>query len=46
MENAEHLFIAIAPLSTLAHSGSTLLGPIHGSNTTKLRSYAKLNFFF
>ena len=42
--NAEHLLIAIAPRSTLARSGSTWLGPIYGSNRTKLRTYAKLNY--
>ena len=39
--NAEYLFIAIVPRSTLARSGSTWWGPIYGSNRTVL--YAKLN---
>ena len=38
--NAEHPFIAIAPRSTLARSGSTWFGPIYGLNRTKLRTYA------
>ena len=41
--NAEDPFIAIAPRSTLAQSGSTWSGPIYGSNRTKLCIYAKLN---
>ena len=32
--NVEYLFIAIAPRSTLAWSGSTWYGPIHGSDRT------------
>ena len=46
--NAEYLFIAIAPRSTLTRSGK---GPIYGLNSGwsvlfyifKLRSYAELN---
>ena len=41
--NAEDLFIAIVPGSTLARSGSTCLGSIYGSNRFKLCIYAKLN---
>ena len=40
--NAEYHFIAIAPRSTLAWSGSTWSGPIYGYNRTKLSTYAKL----
>ena len=42
--NAEHLFIAIAPRSTLAQNGSIWKGPIYGLNRTKLRTCAKLNY--
>ena len=42
--NAEYPFIAIAPRSTQAPSGSPWLGPIYGSNRTKPYSYAKLNY--
>ena len=41
--NEEYLFIAIAPRSTLAWSGSTWYGPIYGSNRTKLCNHVKLN---
>ena len=41
--NAEYPFIAIAPRSIRAWSGSTWLGPIYALNRTKLRTYAKLN---
>ena len=43
MGNVECPFIAITPRSTLARCGSTWLGPIYGSNRTKLCTYAKLN---
>ena len=42
--NVEFPFIDIAPRFTLTRSGSTLFGPIYGSNRTKLCTYAKLNF--
>ena len=41
--NAEYLFIAITPRSTLARSDNTWYGPIYRSNKTKLWTYAKLN---
>ena len=36
--------LAFTPGSTLTRSGSTCLGPIYGSNRTKLRTYAKQNY--
>ena len=41
--NAKYPFIAIAPRSTRARSGSTWQGPIYGSNRTQLCTFAKLN---
>ena len=41
--NAECPFIAIAPRSSLARSGSTWEGFIYGSNSTKLCTCDKLN---
>ena len=41
--NAEYLFIAIIPRSTLAQSASTWLSPIFELNRTKQCAYAKLN---
>ena len=41
--NAEYPFIAISPRYTLVQSSNTWLGPIYGSNRTKLHTYAKLN---
>ena len=43
MGNAVHVFIAIAPRSILARSGSTWKSPIYRLNRTKLRTYAELN---
>ena len=43
LENVEYPFIAIAPRSTLALTGSTWQGPIYGSNRTKPCTHAKLN---
>ena len=40
----EYSFIAIAPSSTMAWSGSTWYGPIYESNRTKLCTYAKVNY--
>ena len=39
----EYPFIAIAPRFTQTRIGSTWKGPIYGSNTTKLCTYAKMN---
>ena len=39
-EKAENPFVAIAPRSTLARSGSTWWGPIYGLNRTKLCAYS------
>ena len=44
--NAEYPFINIPPMSSLALSGSSWLGPIYESNRIKLCTYAGLNLFW